>query len=131
MLGMFGCWRLYYSIARVTLTPTGKPASFGLFHMQLPVAACWAAAVFIILALLCSVLFAGVEVKLGFLSRVSHNLIDHLIDTQAELGKVAWPGKDQVVSSTTAVLVSVALLTTFLLGMDYVLGLLAKLVFAK
>ena len=126
MLGMFGCYRLHVSISAAT-----QDRAFPLLGMQMPVAACWAAGVFIVLALLFSVLFAGVELKLGPLSRVSHNLIDHLIDTQAELGKVAWPGKDQIVNSTIAVLISVALLAAFLLGMDAVLAFLAEVVFAK
>jgi len=126
MLGMFGCWRMHVSISATT----GNRV-FDLMGMKMPVAACWAGGIFIVLALLCAVLFAGVEIKLGPLSRVSHNLIDHLIDTQAELGKVAWPGKDQIVNSTIAVLISVTLLAAFLFGLDYVFGALANLVFAR
>ena len=57
--------------------------------------------------------------------------VDVLIETQQEMRKVAWSSRREVVGSTIVVIVVVALLSMFILGLDmallaiykYVLGL--------
>ena len=43
-------------------------------------------------------------------------------EIRQELKKVAWPGRNEVVSYTVVVLVSTAVLTAIVFGMDYVFG---------
>lgn len=50
-----------------------------------------------------------------------NRLADFLIDTEAELGKVSWPSKQQVLGSTGLVLALVVLLGLYLLGLDKVM----------
>jgi preprotein translocase subunit SecE len=47
-------------------------------------------------------------------------------EVRAELRKVAWPTRDEVVNSTIIVLVAVIVMTTLILGMDFAF---AKFVF--
>jgi preprotein translocase subunit SecE len=41
---------------------------------------------------------------------------------RAELRKVAWPGRPEVVNSTAVVLIAVVVLTSVIFGFDYALG---------
>ena len=48
--------------------------------------------------------------------------VDFLIDTQAEMKKVAWPPWAEVRGSTAVVIVSVIIMSMFLMGVDLFLG---------
>jgi preprotein translocase subunit SecE len=43
-------------------------------------------------------------------------------EVRAELRKVAWPGRPEVVNSTAVVLIAVVVLTSVIFGFDYALG---------
>ena len=43
-----------------------------------------------------------------------------------ELQKCSWPSKDELVKSTSMVLVSLLIFTIWIGGLDYVLGLITK-----
>ncbi len=61
-------------------------------------------------------------------TRLTRKWIDLLIDTEGELRKVSWPTRDDLVNSTTAVLVSIVLLGVFLVGMDYLVSWVMSIV---
>ena len=46
---------------------------------------------------------------------------DFLIQVEAEMRKVSWPGKDELLRSTTVVIVVMLLLTVLLFGYDLIL----------
>ena len=50
------------------------------------------------------------------------NLVDLLVDTQAELQKVSWPTREELRSSTTVVLVCIFILGAFLYVVDVVVS---------
>lgn len=56
---------------------------------------------------------------------------EFLREVRQELKKVAWPGRREVVSYAMVVLVSTAVLTVLVFGMDYVFGRLAFAVFGR
>jgi len=51
-----------------------------------------------------------------------------LKDVRIELKKVIWPSKDEVTNYTAVVLVTVAVVSTFLLVIDYILTHLLQLI---
>lgn len=55
-------------------------------------------------------------------------IINFIRECRAELGKVEWPSKDEVVGSTVVVLVSVSVISLGLGAMDFVLTFLVKFV---
>lgn len=55
-----------------------------------------------------------------------HRVVDLLIETQQEMRKVAWSTRAEVVGSTIVVIVTVALLALFILGMDLVIWFLFR-----
>ena len=68
---------------------------------------------------------AGVTVS-GLYVLNRPRVADFLIDTQAELAKVSWPSRQQVLGSTWAVLLVVMLLGLYLLGLDKLVELLLR-----
>jgi preprotein translocase SecE subunit len=97
-----------------------------LLGVHVPYAALWAGGAFVVMAALVFLFCFGVETGIGALDTKTHGLIDLLIDTEAELTKVSWPDSDELSVSTTAVLVSVVLLGTFLLCVDWLVALLMR-----
>jgi len=114
LLALFGSWRLYVLVRGVT------DKSFPLLGMQVPYAALWAAAVFVLMAAVIFLFTFGLRTGLKSLDARAQGLIDLLIDTEAELAKVSWATRDELVRSTAAVLIFVALLGAFLFCVDWV-----------
>jgi preprotein translocase SecE subunit len=54
-------------------------------------------------------------------------MADFLIDTEIEMGRVAWPGRKTVIASSTVVVVTVVLMSFLLFGIDQVIIQLFKL----
>jgi len=53
---------------------------------------------------------------------------DYVVETREELRKCSWPGVDELRGSTVVVLISIALLGMFTVGIDLVLTLLFRFV---
>jgi preprotein translocase subunit SecE len=49
------------------------------------------------------------------------NMVDFLIETEGELRKVAWPGRDQVVGSAIVVVVTVLIIGFYIFFVDIIL----------
>jgi len=54
------------------------------------------------------------------------NLIQYLRDSRAELARVTWPTRQQVIDGTQAVLIFVVALTLIVFAMDSVFGSLIR-----
>ena len=57
-----------------------------------------------------------------------NGLVQYFRDARAELGRVTWPSREQVVEGTQAVLVFVVALTVVIFLYDYLFGQAVKLV---
>jgi preprotein translocase SecE subunit len=114
LLALFASVRVYH------LTFDENGPAIPLLGMGVPSAAIWASIVFVVLAFVIFLFTYGLRTGLAALDKTSHALIDLLIDTQAELAKVSWPGREELVRSTAAVLVSMVLLGAFLVSVDWV-----------
>jgi preprotein translocase subunit SecE len=53
---------------------------------------------------------------------------DYVVETREELRKCSWPSVDELKGSTVVVLISIALLGTFTIGIDLVLTLLFRFI---
>lgn len=62
-----------------------------------------------------------------FLTRMFKSIVSFFKGVSAELKKVVWPTKDELVQYTGIVFVIVAILTVFIWGFDTVLGFLKGL----
>lgn len=46
--------------------------------------------------------------------------LQFLREVRAELGKVAWPNRQEVINSTIVVMIAIVVMTTLIFGFDYV-----------
>ncbi len=113
---LFGSYRLFALLA------PGDTGNFLVLGIKVPYAALVPGGVFIVLGALVWVVTYGPQTGIKGLDSVTRKWIDLLIDTEGELRKVSWPTRDDLVNSTTAVLVSLVLLGMFLVGMDYLVS---------
>ncbi len=120
LLALFGSFRLY----QLTVTPD----TVRLLGMAVPVAALWSAGVFGVLGILILVLCMGPSTGIKAIDSQTHALIDLLIDTEAEMGKVSWPDTDELTRSTTAVLIGIVLLGVFLFVVDWTVTFAMRLI---
>jgi preprotein translocase subunit SecE len=60
----------------------------------------------------------------GYLVRISN----YVKETQEELKKCTWPSVDELKGSTVVVMVTIALLGAFTIGVDFVLSVLMRLI---
>jgi preprotein translocase SecE subunit len=88
----------------------------------IPVAYFWALALFVVLAAVVSVFTFGLHTGVRGLDSTSMALVDLLIDTQTELQKVSWPTREELRSSTTVVLICMAVLSVLLYAVDLVVS---------
>jgi len=113
---------LFASVRVFQLSHTTDEAAIQLLGMDVPHSAVWAAVLFVGLAFVAFLFTYGLETGLKSLDKKTHALIDLLVDTQSELSKVSWPGSEELIRSTTAVLISILLLGVFLLCVDWLLA---------
>ena len=57
-----------------------------------------------------------------------HKLITYLKETRAELAKVTWPTRNELIGSTVVVVVISVLLSAFTGAVDFILAKLAGLI---
>ncbi len=119
LVALFGSVRLF----QIVQARSAGGAAFKLLGMDVPQAAIWGGALFIVLGTVIFLFTFGVDTGLKALDRKSHGLIDLLIDTESELAKVSWPTSDVLTRSTAAVLVVIILVGAFIFGIDQVVAL--------
>ncbi len=71
-----------------------------------------------------AVVVALVAVSFGFLWRKGHllRLRNYILETREELRKCTWPSWDELRGSTVVVMISIALLGIFTVGIDFLLA---------
>lgn len=114
LVALFASWRLYYNLVQF-----GVQNNVPLLSMKVPVAALWAAGLFVILGAVTFFFTFGVGTGWQALDSKTRASVDVLIDTEAELSKVSWPGRSDLLRATSAVLVLIFVLGLFLLGVDW------------
>jgi len=106
VLALFASMRLFQ------LTRT--EAAFEVLGMEVPHATLWAAALFAAFGAVVFLFTFGPSTGMKGLDSATHGLIDLLVETEVELNKVSWPNAETMTRSTSAVLVSIAILGAFL-----------------
>ncbi len=127
LVALFAGYRLYYML----VVDAGFVGSTTLLGVKVPYATLWAAGLFVVLGALAFLFTFAVPTGLAALDSKTRASVDLLIDTEGELAKVSWPGRDDLLKATSAVLVLIIVLGVFLYGADrvvtYVLALLGVL----
>jgi preprotein translocase subunit SecE len=95
---------------------------FSVFGLQVPFGFIWAAVLFVGLAVVIAVFTAGYGTGMRGIDAKTRGFVDLLIDTQTELQKVSWPDRDELVRSTTVVMVCMLVLGVFLFCVDLLLS---------
>ncbi|MGR3220453.1 MAG: preprotein translocase subunit SecE [Candidatus Anammoxibacter sp.] len=83
---------------------------------------------FLVCMLVIGVMVGCFETGIGKIDNVGQKLVVFLIDTQAELQKVSWPTRQELVDSTIVVLVCAIVLGVYVLGVDRVVTTFMKLI---
>jgi len=60
----------------------------------------------------------------GYLARVS----GYVVETREELKKCTWPSREELKGSTVVVMVTLALLGAFTVGIDFIISQLVRLI---
>jgi preprotein translocase SecE subunit len=115
-LNIYGCYSLYYAIntghwAEITLTEIP-----GMEVILNP-------------PLLVTLAVFGFVSFLVFFFCNWHKSTDFLIETELELHKVSWPGGTELVASSLVVVVVITILAFMILGIDYVVALVMRLLY--
>ena len=120
---LYGCWEFYQSDLL-----QGLPTLFYINKMGFSINVTWG-------MLVAGVLFAGLlglilAMTFGFATRWrrlkglearSLRFVDFLIEVEGELRKVAWPSRQQLINSTSVVLLATVLFAVFIFGVDQIL----------
>ena len=127
LVALFASWRLQYA-----LTFSARFEGFiTVLGVKVPYATLWAAGLFVVLGVFSFLFTFAVPTGLAALDDKTRASVDLLIDTEGELAKVSWPGRDDLLKATSAVLVLIIVVGVFLYVVDwlvaYVLGLLGVL----
>jgi len=120
LMCLFGSFRLYIMLA---VSHSGKLTVLG---MDVPYAALVAGGLFVLTGATVWLATSGPRTGLKSVDTATQKWIDLLIDTEGELKKVSWPTREDLIRSTTAVLVSIVLLAVFLVCTDAFVGWLMK-----
>ena len=117
---IFGCWELYQGLSGGE--EGGAIFTIGQFRVTWHVAA--VSVVFAGGLSIIAILTYGYQSTFPGLEGIGNrgrSFIDFLIDVEAELRKVAWPNRRDLVNSTWVVIVTMIVFALFLVFMDRVL----------
>jgi preprotein translocase SecE subunit len=102
-------------LAGLTVALLGSWAAYQMWHEGVPPG--WGYTARAIATTLTALVFGGVPL---YLILFHHQVVDILIETQQEMRKVAWSTRQEVIGSTTVVLVTVAILAAFIFLTDQI-----------
>lgn len=77
---------------------------------------------FVFCGVIIGVFTLGFEVGLKRIDNKSKKAIEFFIETQAELQKVSWPTKNELIGSTVVVIVCIIIFSIYILGVDWVVS---------
>jgi preprotein translocase SecE subunit len=66
----------------------------------------------------------GVLWRKGYLLRISN----YVMETREELRKCTWPSLDELKGSTVVILITILLLGGFIVGVDFVISMLIRMI---
>ena len=87
----------------------GLPLSWGLV---------WSFVFFLFLLFFIALLVGFVETGVSRIDNIGRGVVEYLIDTQAELKKVSWPLKNELIGSTIVVLICGFVMGVYVFGVD-------------
>ncbi len=114
LLAFFASVRVWY------LKQTGLTVQ--LLGWAVPQAAFWAGGLFVVAGAVIFVVATGAKTGIGAIDSRVQKLIDLLIQTEAELAKVSWPGPEELTRSTAAVLTMIVILGGFLVLVNWLVA---------
>lgn len=77
---------------------------------------------FVFCGTILSIFTLGYEVGPKWIDNKSKKAIEFFIETQAELQKVSWPTKDELIGSTVVVIVCIIILAIYIFGVDWIVS---------
>ena len=80
------------------------------------------------LPLVIGILVAGVAFVLMLRKGYFLKISNYVAETKEELRKCSWPGKDELVDSTTVVMVAIIILGAYTVGVDFVISLFVRII---
>jgi preprotein translocase SecE subunit len=86
-----------------------------------------AAILFTICGTLVGIIVGGVQTNIRPLDTSGRKMVDFLIDIQAELQKVSWPTRQELIGSIIVVVISVIVLSLYIFGVDALMREIMKL----
>ncbi len=64
----------------------------------------------------------GFEIGLKWIDNKTKRAVEFFIETQAELQKVSWPTREELIGSTVVVIVCLIILSLYIFGVDWVVS---------
>ncbi len=117
---LFAAYSLYGALIDRPELFTG--ANIPLLNIRLA----WGIVSSFILFVFCGVIIGvftlGFEVGLKRIDNKSKKAIEFFIETQAELQKVSWPTKSELIGSTVVVIVCIIIFSIYIFGVDWVVS---------
>jgi preprotein translocase subunit SecE len=128
--GLFGLAAIFaaYSLygALIDLPEFYAGARGPLLGIRLTWGGVGACSLFVLCGVFICVFTTGFEVGLRGLDNKSKNAVEFFIETQAELQKVSWPARKELIGSTIVVVVCLVVMGIYIFFVDWVVSTFMK-----
>ncbi len=128
--GLFGLAAIFaaYSLygALIDLPEFYAGARVPLLGIRMTWGGVGACALFVLCCLFICVFTTGFEVGLRGLDNKSKKAVEFFIETQAELQKVSWPARSELIGSTIVVIVCLVVMGVYIFCVDWVVSTFMK-----
>ena len=128
--GLFGLAAIFaaYSLygALIDLPAVSAGARVPLLGIRLTWGGVGACSLFVLCGVFICVFTTGFEVGLRGLDNKSKKAVEFFIETQAELQKVSWPARRELVGSTIVVVVCLVVMGVYIFCVDWVVSTFMK-----
>jgi preprotein translocase subunit SecE len=128
--GLFGLAAIFaaYSLygALIDLPEFYAGARVPLLGIRLTWGGVGACSLFVLCGVFICVFTTGFEVGLRGLDNKTKNAVEFFIETQAELQKVSWPARKELIGSTIVVVVCLVVMGIYIFFVDWVVSTFMK-----
>ena len=128
--GLFGLAAIFaaYSLygAMIDLPEFYAGARVPVLDIGLTWGVAGSSALFVLCGILICLFTTGFEIGLRGLDNRSKKAIEFFIDTQAELQKVSWPTRSELIGSTIVVIVCLVVLGVYVFCVDWIVSTFMK-----
>ncbi len=100
----------------------GLEEVFSVLGMSVPYGAIWGTVVFVISGCVVALFLGAFRTGVKAIDVATANFVDLLIDTESELNKVAWPGREELRRYTIVVIVCILLIGGLIYSADIVIS---------